>query len=283
MSYLTPTSDPVTLTGEEVAQFQKEGFLVFDDIFPPKDVDLLRELCESSEIVDLLQGRDHKNKTVHLLELTAKHPAFMEVARNPQIIERIKPLIGPDIQLQHSKLATKPPAKNKGPFAWHQDFAFFPHTNSDLVAVMVMLDDATPENGCMQMVRGSHKLGLLDHAIDGIFQGGCQESHLWENNDDLALITPKIGGISIHHCLMLHGSEVNLSGKPRRGLVFQYRADDAYQLADTVWVDTGTLMCGQKREHARCDAGVLRLPKRDRQPPYGTAWNQEGDLAQTES
>ena len=144
---------------------------------------------------------------------------------------------------------------------------------------MVMLDDATLENGCMQMVRGSHKLGLLDHSVDGIFQGACQESHLWEKTENLALIMPKAGGISIHHCLMLHGSEVNLSGQPRRGLVFQYRADDAFQLADTVWVDTGVLVCGQKREHARCDAGVLRLPKRHRQPRFGNAWNQEGELA----
>ena len=96
---------------------------------------------------------------------------MMELARSERILGRVTPLIGPDIQLQHSKLATKPPAKGMGTFAWHQDFAFFPHTNSDLVAVMVMLDDATPENGCMQMVRGSHKLGLLDHTEDGQFHG----------------------------------------------------------------------------------------------------------------
>ena len=281
MSHLTPITDPAILTDYEIEQFQKDGFLVFDDVFPQKDIELLRELCESPEIKKALQDRDQQNRTVHLLGLTAKHPAFLEVASSPLILDRITRLIGPDIQLQHSKLAAKPPAKNRGPFAWHQDFAFFPHTNSDLVAVMVMLDDATPENGCMQMVPGSHKLGMLNHAIDGIFQGACQDAHLWENKDSLTPITPRAGGISIHHSLMLHGSEVNLSGKPRRGLVFQYRADDAYQLADTVFVDTGTLVCGRKREHARCDAGVLRLPRRNAEAPFGTAWNQEGSLANT--
>jgi len=281
MPYLTPVTDPITLTDREITQHQKDGFLVFDDVFPPQDIELLRKLCESPEIREQIRKKEHETRTVHLLELTSKHPTFLELACSPRIIERIKPLIGPDIQLQHSNLATTPPVKNRGPFPWHQDFAYLPHTNTDLLAVMVMLDDATPENGCMQMVPGSHKLGLLDHAVDGVFQGACQESHLWEDQNDLALVTPKTGGISIHHCLMLHGSEVNLSGKPRRGIVFQYRADDAYQLADTVFVDTGTLICGQKREHARCEGGAFRLPKRpNRQPPFGNAWNQEGELAQ---
>ena len=80
---------------------------------------------------------------MHLLEITVKHTIFVELAKSPRILNRITPLIGSDVQLQYSKLATKLPTKGKGLFAWHQD------TNTDLVAVMVLLDDATPENGCM--------------------------------------------------------------------------------------------------------------------------------------
>ena len=89
------------------------------------------------------------------------------------------------------------------------------------------------------------------------------------------------GGISIHHCLALHSSPVNLSGRPRRGVVFQYCADDAYQLADGVWADTGLLIYGEKRGQVRRDAGLLRLPRFRRYPghPFGHAWNQEGELA----
>ncbi len=59
-------------------------------------------------------------------------------------------------------------------------------------------------------------------------------------------------------------------------MVFQYLADDAFQLADGVWADTGLLMCGERRARARCDAGVLRLPKSRRYPghPFGHAWYQ---------
>ena len=281
MNQLTPVTNEIGLSEAQIQSFWEDGFLVIDDVFPPEDVELLRQAAASPEVTRDWRKLAHETQTVHMLELTAKHSLMLELARSERILKRIIPLIGPDIQLQHSKLATKPPAKGKGMFAWHQDFAFFPHTNSDLAAVMVMLDDATPENGCMQMVRGSHKLGLLDHDENGLFHGHCQESDLWEDGSQVANITPKTGGISIHHAMTLHGSPANLSGKPRRGIVFQYRADDAFQLADGVWADTGLLMCGQRRERARCDAGVLRLPKSRRYPgyPFGHAWNQEGELA----
>ncbi|MFP6719430.1 MAG: phytanoyl-CoA dioxygenase family protein [Candidatus Poribacteria bacterium] len=168
---------------------------MIDDVFPPADVARLREACESPEVTTEWKKRDHENKTVHLLEITVKHTIFVELAKSPRILNRITPLIGSDVQLQHSKLATKPPTKGKGPFAWHQDFAYFPHTNIDLVAVMVLLDDATPENGCMQIVRGSHKLGLLNHMQGGLFTGTCQESPYWEDEIRLAQVIPKMGGL----------------------------------------------------------------------------------------
>ncbi len=282
MHKLTQPAASLGLAKTQIQSFWETGYLVIDDVFTDSDIALLRAACESSGLVDDLKKRDFESRTVHLLEITTRHPLFLELARSPRMIERMVPLIGPDIQLQHSKLATKPPAKGKGPVKWHQDFAYFPHTNTDLVAVMVMLDDATPENGCMQVVRGSHKMGLLNHTeADGLFQGQCQESHLWADAGRLDHVTPKAGGISIHHCLTLHGSPANRSGEPRRGVVFQYRADDAYQLADAIWADTGLLICGKRREQARCDAGALPLPKSHRYPehPFGNAWNQEGELA----
>ncbi|MBT5829907.1 MAG: phytanoyl-CoA dioxygenase family protein, partial [Candidatus Latescibacteria bacterium] len=174
-----PSSTPQELTDAEIAQFNEDGFIVIDDIFSPEEVENLRQAAHDPTIVDEIKKRDFENTTVHLLSLAARHPAFLDLAKDTRIINRIKPLIGPDIQLQHSKLTTKPSTKGTGPFAWHQDFAFFPHTNTDLVAVMIMLDDATPENGCMQMVKGSYKLGLRDHMQDGIFTGGCQDEALW--------------------------------------------------------------------------------------------------------
>ena len=117
------------------------------------------------------------------------------------------------------------------------------------------------------------KFGLLDHiSEDGLFSGGCSQTEIWEDRPGrVAPVKPKACGISIHHRLALHSSGPNPSGAPRRGIVFQYRADDAFQLADGVWKDTGIMIW----------AGVLRLPKSRRYPehPFGHAWHQEGYFA----
>lgn len=92
----------------------------------------------------------------------------------------------------------------------------------------------------------------------------------------------KAGDIEIHHCLTLHGSGPNRCGLPRRTIVFSYRAADAYQLADTVFADTGTLVCGERRMDVRCDSGTVRLPRRRRDGTngyYGSAYHQVGEAA----
>lgn len=270
------------LTEQEINQYGKEGFLYFNDVLSQDEVEELRQACEDPRITGLRSQKDYETKTVHSLGITALHPAFLKLAKHPAIVAKLKALLGDDIELQHSKLATKPPTKGVGIFAWHQDYAYYPHTNTDLLSVMIMLDDATPENGCMQMVKGSHKLGLLNHAVDGRFTGECQESRYWEQPSDpgdVVYVTPKTGGISIHHGLTLHGSDANASGKPRRGIVFSYRAADAYQLADTLFDDTGLLICGRKSGIVRCEAASITLPYRGGATPYGSAWNQIGPFA----
>ena len=272
------------LSSQEIDAFRNDGFLVVDEVFDEAEVTVWRELIESPAVLDSEKHGHLAESTLHLLELTAKHPSFLNLARDPRIVGRLQDLMGPDIALSHSKLAAQAKTAGKGGFGWHQDFAFFPHTNTNLIAVMVMLDDATPENGCMRMVRGSHGHGLLNHADSGgNFTYQCQEKSRWESRPDLVTpITPRAGGISLHHCLTLHGSGPNPSGLPRRGLVFQYRADDAYQLADTVFTDTGLLISGERRGLVRCETAIWRLPMRPERRDgrgFGSAWNQMGEFA----
>ena len=218
------------LSTEQVDRFWNDGYLVVDDLFDAEECASLAAALTGPEDTEWREA----GRIVHSLSLAARGDAFIDLARDDRIVGRLRALIGEDIQLQHSKLAAQPPEPDKGGFPWHQDFAFFPHTNTDLVAVMVMLDDATPANGCMRMVRGSHRRGLLDHTDDeGLFSGLCREPSAWKDHpDDIVDITPRAGGISIHHCLMLHSARPNRSGDRRLGLVFQYRADDAFQLAE---------------------------------------------------
>lgn len=278
MNQTTPTS----LTDEQVKAYHKDGFIVLDHVFDADRVEALRAAEGSPAIQTALEEGGIKHKTVHLLELTTRHPAFLELARDPAIIAAIRPLLGADIQLQHSKLATKSVTKGTGEFGWHQDIMFYPHSNTSLLSVFVYLDDATPENGCMSMLRGSHRLGPLNHLNENrVFDGVCRETHLWRDQPDKVVpITPKAGGISIHHCLTLHGSPANVSGKPRRGVVFSYRADDAQQLADWVFQDTGLVVAGTRRGFTRCENITWMLPRRDGHN-YGSAHNQVGKWAES--
>ena len=268
------------LSDADIGRFGDEGFLVVDDVLSPDEVHDLRDVCDSDEVTDGLKLAGYDRKVVHLLELTTRHPALRALASDQRIVDRVSRLIGPDVQLQHSKLTTKPPVQGHGAFDWHQDFAYFPHTNTDLVAVMVMLDDATPENGCMSIVRGSHVGGLLDHSKGGWFAGACQDEQAASDKSRVAALTPKAGGISIHHCMSLHGSPENASGRPRRGIVYQYRAADAFQLGGHLFLDTGYQVRGRPASCVRCDEGVHELPKwQGMSPAHGSVWGQAGDLA----
>ena len=281
---MNTTLSPRTLTSAQVQSYRDDGFIVIDDFFSQEEVEVLREAEASPAIQSELVAAGIEKKTVHLLELTVRHPAFLALARNPGIIGCIRPLIGEDIQLQHSKLATKPVTKGAGAFGWHQDLMYYPHSNTSLLSVFVYLDDATPENGCMSMVRGSHLLGPLNHLnAEGRFSGSCQDRSQWEGHPEkVVAVQPRAGSISIHHCLTLHGSPANLSGRPRRGVVFSYRADDAYQLGDTIFRDTGLVVSGARKGIVRCEPGSWMLPLRNTpgRKNYGTACNQTGDWAE---
>ena len=272
---------PHSLNESQIKTYREDGFIVLDNFLTSAEVETLREAEASPAIQDALNAEGFAHKTVHLLELTQRHLAFLDLARDPRIVGAITSLLGPDVQLQHSKLATKSVAKGTGAFGWHQDMLFYPHSNTSLLSVFVYLDDATPENGCMSMVRGSQRLGALNHSdADGIFDGQCRAKEHWEDHpENVVPITPKAGAISIHHCMTLHGSPPNLSGKPRRGVVFSYSTDDALQLGGKIFEDTGLVVAGRRHGTVRCETGSWFLP---RQTPheYGNAHHQIGPWAQ---
>jgi phytanoyl-CoA hydroxylase len=282
---MTTVKPSRTLNAQQIQSYRDDGFIVLDDFFSPEEVETLREAEASPAIQSALEENGIKHRTVHLLELTVRHPAFLELARDPRIMACIQPLIGDDIQLQHSKLATKPVTRGTGAFGWHQDIMYYPHSNTSLLSVFVYLDDATPENGCMSMVRGSQRLGPLSHVdAKGVFVGACQDSRYWEEDPgNVVAISPRAGAISIHHCMTLHGSPANLSGQPRRGLVFSYRADDAFQFGDTIFRDTGLVVAGRRKGNIRCEPGAWALPLRTTagKKDYGNAYHQTGDWSET--
>lgn len=138
--------------------------------------------------------------------------------QSTSVLDVVEQLIGPNIQLHHTKLIAKQPGVG-APFPMHQDKPYFPHKEDTMLAAIFHFDDATVENGCLHVIPRSHKLGDLE----------CEPDGLYLNPEDypIASATPieaKAGDVLIFSYLTIHGSPNNLSDKPRRNWLVQMKA-----------------------------------------------------------
>jgi len=140
--------------------------------------------------------------------------AFTRAAANPRLAEVLTTLIGPNVQLHHTKMLVKPPEQG-APFPMHQDYPFFPHERHTMLAASVHLDDTDLDNGCLRVVGGSHKLGPLEatgpsNTLDTPLEDGTP-------------MPAAAGDVLFFNYLTIHGSGVNTSTRTRRNVLFQYR------------------------------------------------------------
>ena len=182
--------------------------------------------------------------------------------RHPALIDILTTLIGPGVRFQTSKLNMKS-AGYGAAVEWHQDWAFYPHTNDDLLAVGVMLDDVEDINGPMQVIPGSHKGKIYDHHHNGYF---CAAINPDDNDLDTSTAVPltgPAGSMTFHHVRSIHGSALNRSDRSRNFLLYQYTAADAWPLIEPVkdieeynsWLVAGEATIEPRVAHA-----PVRLP-----------------------
>jgi ectoine hydroxylase-related dioxygenase (phytanoyl-CoA dioxygenase family) len=165
-------------------------------------------------------------KTPHKVD-----PLFDEIVRQPQVIEILKKLIGPNLRLHGSKLNMKS-ARYGSPVEWHQDWAFYPHTNDDILAIGLLLDDTDLTNGPMLVTPGTHQGAVWNHhGADGRFAGMIDPDLIKAEIKRAQPCMGKAGGMSFHHVRALHGSALNTSDRQRNLLLFEVAASDAWPLA----------------------------------------------------
>jgi hypothetical protein len=145
------------------------------------------------------------------------------------VLAPARDLIGPDLRLHTTKLNMKS-AGYGAAVEWHQDFAFYPHTNDDVLAIAVIIDDMAMENGPLMVFPGSHKGPIHDHHADGVFVGAMGLTASGYDIDDAVALTGPAGSISIHHGRIVHGSALNTSARDRRLLFFEMMAADAFPI-----------------------------------------------------
>jgi phytanoyl-CoA hydroxylase len=231
------------IDAKAIEQYRRDGVVVveglLDDLTRQRMKQVLAELIERArevhthtDIYDLepthsaAQPRVRRIKRPHLV-----HPVFAEFMRSPRLLAVLSALLGPrGVRLHGSKLNLKAPEIGSS-VEWHQDWAFYPHTNDDILAVGVLLDDATEHNGPLMVLPGTHRGPTFDHhGSDGRFCGAMEPAR-----DGLdfsrarALIAPA-GACSFHHVRAVHGSAQNRSAHSRNLLLYEFAAADAFPL-----------------------------------------------------
>ncbi len=262
------------LTEAQRAQYDRDGFIVVPDVFSPAEIaelcavtdELVRRSATVSANDDVFDLEDtHSAAAPRVRRLKAPHlihPAYFRASRNEGVVALLRDLWG-GVRFDTGKLNMKS-AGYGAAVEWHQDWAFYPHTNDDLAAVGIMLDDVDSENGPMLVVPGSHKGPIFDHhGQNGRFCGAMDPARCDIDLKRAAPCLGSAGSITIHHVRAVHGSATNFSGRERRFLLFQYRAADAWPLLgfkDGIEKFDELLLAGAPTLEPRLAAVPVRLP-----------------------
>jgi len=229
------------LSKDEIASYQKNGYLMVEDAVSPSQLNELRRLTaqfieasrdvrESNAVYDLDKGHGPDTPRLTRIKIPHKqHPYFWEVLRNSRMTEVLASLLGPDTAIITSKLNTKAPGGGAA-VEWHQDWAFYPHTNDDLLAFGLMLEDVDAANGPLMVIPETHRGPILDHGINGVFAGAINPDDPLFERDKIVTLTGKAGSMTVHHARILHGSAPNVSDRPRYILFYEIAKADAWPI-----------------------------------------------------
>ena len=232
------------LTQEQIEHYRENGYLLVPDVLNAETVaelsrvsdNFIRKSAEASQSDDVYDvGPGHRPESPRLRRLKhphTHHPIYEKVVRCSAIVDIVEALVGPGVRFDHSKLNYKP-RDASGAIEWHQDWAFYPYTNDDMLAVGVLIEEVTEDNGPMMVIPGSHRGPTFDHHDNGFFVGALDTTDKTFDASNAVTLTGKAGSITVHHVRTIHGSKENLTDQNRPFLVISYVAVDAWPLAQS--------------------------------------------------
>jgi ectoine hydroxylase-related dioxygenase (phytanoyl-CoA dioxygenase family) len=291
----TTTTAARYLTDQQVAGYHREGYLAIPRFIDADRVEALRRLTEvfverSRQVArtDAVFDLDPRHTAASPIVRRIKNPAdrdplYAWVALESPILDVVAELIGPSLRFHHSKLNLKG-GHIGAPVEVHQDAAFYPHSNDDVLAVGLLLDDATAENGAMAVLPGSHRGPVYSHFdAHGRFVGCVQAADLARlDRRGAVLLDLPAGSIHIHHYRLVHWSAPNTSPGDRRLLINSYAAADAVNLAADLTGSPmyGRLVRGTWPTVARRTAGDMPMPP-DFSQGYNSIYEVQSEAATT--
>ncbi|MEP1932958.1 MAG: phytanoyl-CoA dioxygenase family protein [Roseibium sp.] len=269
---------PEILTDAQIASYRETGYLVLERHLPDEILtsiraeisrfeDEARGMTASNDRLDLEDSHTPEQPRLRRVKLPHKISAVArELMYSDHILDPARDLIGPDLRLHTTKLNMKS-AGYGAAVEWHQDYAFYPHTNDDILAIGVIIDDMESENGPLMVYPGSHKGPVHDHHVNGVFAGAFIPEDVGLNPDDAVELKGPAGSVSIHHGRIIHGSALNTSDRSRRILFFEMMAADAFPIMGSMTKWDGIeeyntrMLCGEPTLEPRLKDIPIRIPQ----------------------
>ena len=266
------------LTAEDQQRFRDDGFLIKRRCFDDEEVGFVRRaLVEDATLRDNVIDRQEafgareteweaSDGIVQIMWRRAGEDLFGAIARCARLVEGAELLLGGEVYNYHHAMNMKPPGGG-GSFRWHQDFGYWYENGilyPDMLNAIIAIDPMHRDNGCLQHLRGSHRLGRITHLT--VHGQNCADPERvgWAKErleTDYAEMDP--GDVLFQHCNTLHCSEPNASDSPRTALVcgynlarnnpFRAHHHNSYtplgKLPDAAVKERGYVLNGAEREH----------------------------------
>ena len=224
------------LSSAEIKFYKNNGYLVKKELISKKIIDKI-----NLKVKKLLNDKD-KSKYFEFLKFSNKKycvrlkdphevdQLFANILKDKKIIHILQKLLKGTVRFHHSKLNFKPPSQKGGIIDWHQDWAFYPHTNDDLITVGIYLEDCFEINGPLKVIPRSHKSKIYNHHESNFFVGKINvKKEKLDISKAQKLIGPA-GSVTFHHVRTLHASSLNMAKHPRPLLLFGYSSVDAWPI-----------------------------------------------------
>jgi ectoine hydroxylase-related dioxygenase (phytanoyl-CoA dioxygenase family) len=234
------------LADEEVKSFHKDGYVIVPNFFSKAEIDKLYGIAIGDTVihqhaVDLNDQSGKKTKLT--LWFKPGDDVYSLLLRSNRMVNSVAKLLDSDSPICHfhTKLMQKEP-KVGGAWEWHQDYGYWYKNQflfpDQLVSVMIALTEANKANGCLQVIKGSHKLGRVNHGFAGEQVGAdmVMVEHALKKMEHIYVeIQP--GDALFFHSNLLHRSEANTSDKPRWSIISCYNSlsNPAYNDESTSW------------------------------------------------
>jgi ectoine hydroxylase-related dioxygenase (phytanoyl-CoA dioxygenase family) len=212
------------LTPDELNFYHENGYVHVRGLLTPVEAAAYRAECH--ELIERIgendatwaSQRDQGTKLTHCHDVQFQSAAFTRLLVDRRLTSISRAIIGPNVQLHHTKMFIKPPEKGS-PFPMHQDWPYFPHDRDSMIAAILHFDDAPVEKGCVRVVLGSHRLGGLEHSSEGGWHLPFSEYPV----ESAVPCEAEAGDVLFFSYLTVHGSGINSSQEARTTLLVQMR------------------------------------------------------------